>query len=180
MKTCPICGSKAVDSASTCFECLYSFVEHSAEACYLPKSQTEEDIAQEERATATESAQEEIATAAGPMQEEACKISKPASLTPQDVTDIFVELWQRGTLTRRYLSHNGSLYVGSARFNDIDLPLSKVAKRAVHIYRDEMCVFAEVLDATFPIFLNGKKLDGAVPIKPNDVLSFEDIRLVLV
>ena len=70
--------------------------------------------------------------------------------------------------------------MGSARFNDIDLPLSKVAKRAVHIYRDEMCVFAEVLDATFPIFLNGKKLDGAVPIKPNDVLSFEDIRLVLV
>lgn len=169
MKTCPICGSKAVDSASTCFECLYSFVEHSAEACYLPKSQTEEDIAQEERATAVD-----------PTQEEACKVSKPASLTPQDVTDIFVELWQRGTLTRRYLSHNGSLYVGSARFNDIDLPLSKVAKRAVHIYRDEMCVFAEVLDATFPIFLNGKKLDGAVPIKPNDVLSFEDIRLVLV
>lgn len=171
MKTCPICGSKAVDSASTCFECLYSFIEHSAEACYISK----EDCGSAEKPF-KEGTSEKVNEA----DNGSFCVDKDSRLTPQEVTDIFVELWQRGTLMRRYLSHNGSLYIGSASFNDIKLPLSKVAKRAVHIYRDDMSVFAEVLDEAFPIFLNGKKLDGSVPIKTNDVLSFEDIRLVLV
>lgn len=173
MKTCPICGSKAVDTASTCFECLYSFVEHSAEACCFPCDEKRENGEEEiEKKESGKDIHEKDPTTS--------EKTQTAELTPENVADIFVELWQRGTLTRRYLSHNGSLYVGSARFNDIKLPFSKVAKRAVHIYRDEEVVFAEVLDDAFPIFLNGQKLDGSVPIKAHDVLSFEDIRLVLV
>lgn len=155
MKTCPVCGAKAVDIASTCFECLYSFVEQSAEDCYETKKPQLEETPPSKL------------------------LPKEVQLSPKEVNDIFVELWHRGILEKRFLSHNGSLYIGSACFNDVALESTRTPRRAVHIYRMADGIFAEVLDGSFQVFLNGKKLDGVVPLKQNDALSFEDVRLVL-
>lgn len=190
MKTCPMCGAKAVDMASTCFECLYSFIDHTAGDAPL-NLPAERDLADtpnvsskseppETSASSTESAPVDahglvsVAAAA-----DASKEPAPSRLTPQDVSDIFVELWKRGTLEKRYLSHNGSLYVGSAPYNDVKISSGRVAKRALHIYRLGDTVFAEVLSDSTQVFLNGQELDGVVPLRASDTLSFGDIRLVL-
>lgn len=167
MKTCPICGAKAVDMASTCFECLYSFIDQSAEACShkATAQQTDGgDLGEDPAANAEAVAQD---------------LPPQSSLTPKEVSDIFIELWKRGRLRKRFLSHNGSLYVGSAAFNDVEIASSRVAQRALHIFRSGDTIFAEVLSDGCPIFLNGQKLEGVVPLKESDALSFEDVRLVL-
>ena len=174
MKTCPICGSKAVDMASTCFECLYSFIEHSAEACFEITS--EKNVQQED-------AEKEGLQAGCP--EEPCLDDEceeeiaPCALSEKDMTDIFVELWKRGRLSKRFLSHNGSLYVGSAPFNDVEVGSQKIARRALHIFRNGDTIFVELLAEECPVYLNGKRLEGVVPLRENDALSFEDVRLVL-
>ena len=39
MKTCPLCGAAAADTATTCFECLYSFATMSARTSTLAESE---------------------------------------------------------------------------------------------------------------------------------------------
>lgn len=174
MKTCPICGSKAVDMASTCFECLYSFIEHSAEACFEDKTKNREASKQGE---VDEKEQEEISSLSSKDESESGHLQH--ALSAQEVTDIFVELWKRGRLSKKFLSHNGSLYVGSAPFNDVEVGSQRVARRALHIFRSGNTVFVELLDDECPVYLNGRRLEGIVPLKENDALSFEDVRLVL-
>jgi len=154
MKTCPICGARAVENATTCFECLYSFIEMSI-------SPVEKE---EERDEVVEAPSE------GPAE----------SVRVGDCTDdIFLELWRKGRLQKRFISHNGSLYIGSAGFNDVFLQSSRVAKRQLHLYRQGGDMYLDVLDFSYPVFLNGQELDGAVPVKADDAISLEDVRLVV-
>lgn len=191
MKTCPICGSKAVDRATTCFECLYSFADHSTEACIKTSKWTAPKAVKGAQAQLekSEKAREGSGAEAMPVIQKPAQMSKikqnaktvaPVSQLPEKVVgDIFLEMWRRGTLEKRYLSHNGSLYVGSAPFNDVSISSHHVARRALHIFRVGETIYAEVLSDAHPIYLNGQQLDGTVPLRALDALSFEDIRLVL-
>lgn len=154
MKTCPICGARAVENATTCFECLYSFIEMSINPAEK----------EEERETPVEVA---------------CEESSRSVLVGEHAEDIFLELWRKGRLQKRFISHNGSLYIGSAGFNDVFLRSSRVAKRQLHLYRQGGDMYLDVLDFSYPVFLNGQELDGAVPVKADDAISLEDVRLVV-
>lgn len=164
MKTCPICGAQAIDDAETCFDCLYSFANLSSEAC------DPRDL----RALGTEPTPQQKPT---PQQE---PTSAPVPITRETSGKIFLELWKRGHLATRYIAPAGSLYVGSAPFNDVALTTQPIARRQLHLYRENGCLYAEVLDtSTSRLFLNGHALDGRVPVHPHDSITFNDVRLVL-
>ncbi|MBK5211416.1 MAG: FHA domain-containing protein [Coriobacteriia bacterium] len=154
MKTCPICGARAVENATTCFECLYSFIEMSISP--VEKEEEREEIA-----------------------EVPSKKSFENALSGEHAGDIFLELWKKGRLQKKFISHNGSLYIGSAGFNDVFLKSSRVAKRQLHLYRQDGDMYLDILDFSYPVFLNGQELDGAVPVKADDAISLEDVRLVV-
>lgn len=190
MKTCPICGSKALDRATTCFECLYSFADHSTEVCVQsskwakPESRSVSSHLperNEHRKTAKEAGESLEQEDHPKVSQKKCAevVASSRQLPEKVVGDIFLEMWRRGSLEKRYLSHNGSLYVGSAPFNDVSIASHLVARRALHIFRVGETIYAEVLSDAHPIYLNGQRLDGTVPLKELDALSFEDIRLVL-
>lgn len=165
MKTCPICGSKAISQAVTCFECLYNFKEMSAGVVLFDEL-------------------EEAAKVETPVDTETELVNPPEteeSLANNEklMHELLIEMYQRGKLTCRYRSHSGSLYVGAANFNDIRINLPSIAKRHLHFYKSGEAVFAETLSVTCPVFLNGHSLDGAVPICSRDTISIGDIQFAL-
>lgn len=231
MKTCPVCKSKAFDTASTCFECLYSFKEglalepkraqrlqhqnletESSEALDA-RLAAEEDLLADKRHNPEEcvTADEDLDTDDLSLEEIISKQMGSGALTAQEHelergedengskearsimhahTDeesaraseketLVVEFWDRGVLKRIYRAASGSLYVGSEPYNDIFLPTKRLARRQLHLYYKDGLVVAEILDPKYPIYVNGKELEGEVTLSKKDVLSFGDIRLTL-
>lgn len=175
MKTCPICGSQAIDRATTCFECLYNFKEMSAGVVLFSEL---------EKAVTPLADLNESTHQGDPQGAEACPINSPKtaeSLTEdaQLFCDLLIEMYRRNKLTCRYRSHSGSLYVGAADFNDIEINMPSIAKRHLHFYRSGEAIFAETLSSKSPVFLNGHSLDGAAPISPRDTITMGDVRFAL-
>lgn len=183
MKTCPMCNAKVFDVALTCFECLYSFRNHSvieapefSQAKTVPKENPEEgerDECQEPRDAETDYFPDEADGGVSRAQE------IPQVQEGEGREKLVVEFWQRGKLRRIYSTKKGSIYLGSESYNDIFVPTKRIARRQLHLYIQNGMVFAELLDESHPIYLNGKELEGKTTLSKNDALSFADIRLIL-
>ena len=153
MKTCPVCHAKAGDDASTCFECLYSFSQSSARGI-------------------------DAAVVGG---------SAPSGLSDARATndpEAGVDLVVRGTALgdsqrRRVRSMRGSIYVGSGPFNDIVIGDPRVARRAVHLYRDGNQVWVEPLADGTALAVNGMPLGVSAELRVGDVVEIGGVGITV-
>lgn len=112
--------------------------------------------------------------------EKKTETSDGAFLFDKDTTEpLIIEFWQRGKLKSVYRSASGSLYLGSESYNDIFVPRKCLARRQLHLYKKDGMVVAEILDQKYPVYVNGKQLEGEATLSKNDALSFGDIRLLV-
>ena len=154
MKTCPLCGAAAADTATTCFECLYSFAAMSARTSTLAEVGPTGVISPHNLGPEAPS-REAIEHAPG---------QSHLTLLRSDGTG-------RRALVR---SHRGALFVGSTTGSRPRRPQLSVHRTA------EGEIIAERLSANLHASLNGGALGESWSMLPGDRIEMGTLSMTLV
>ena len=182
MKRCPICGAHAIETAGTCFQCLYHFDTLSTEdvhelATPVTQQTTVLHIRDAESGSSGSTASAPVAVLERPVSASMSAqrpLSSPSPVlipAPSEARCFSAELRFGTAAPHTITTRKGSLYIGRAIFNDLVIDEEFIIRRHAHFYRLEQGVFMELLDQSATATINGQLAHHISLICDGDVIG---------